>query len=108
MEVMPIDICSIGLPVILRKSSGDIFIYSVTVRISTENDMNFNAVMKLYMWSIFFLWSAGPSQGFQIKLGQELDFYVKNRLNLSQLFFIKEYKKEVQLLLCSYFDNFDF
>ena len=70
VDVMPIDICSIGLPVILRKSFGDIiFIYSVTVRISTENDMNFNAVMKLYMWSIF-LWSAGPSEGFQIKLGQ--------------------------------------
>ena len=68
---MPIDICSIGLPVILRKYSGDIFIYNVTVRISTENDMNFNAVMKSYMWcGQLFLWSAGPLEGFQIKLGQ--------------------------------------
>ena len=34
--------------------------------------------------------------------------YVKNRLNPSQLFFIEEYKKGEQLLLLSYFDNFDF
>ena len=31
------------------------------MRISTENDMNFNAIMKLFMWSILFVvsWPVG-------------------------------------------------
>ena len=31
------------------------------MRISTENDMNFNAIMKLFMWSILFVvsWPMG-------------------------------------------------
>ena len=35
-------------------------------------------------------------------------FYVKNRPNPSQFFFIGEYKKGDQLLFLSSFDNFDF
>ena len=35
-------------------------------------------------------------------------FYAKNWPNPSHFFFIEEYKKEEQLLLLSYFGNFDF
>ena len=35
-------------------------------------------------------------------------FYVKNWRNLSDFFFIEEYKKGEQLLLLPYFDNFGF
>ena len=35
-------------------------------------------------------------------------FYVINQPNPSQFFFIEEYKKGEQLLLLSFFDNFDF
>lgn len=87
------------------------------MRISTENDMNFNAIMKLFMWSILFVvsWPMGRFSnqvgtnvvgrillcivhgvvalgGYFVTLCQELAFY-------DDFFFIIDSHKEKALLI---------